>query len=375
MSPSYLDCNATTPLEPAVRDLIFDWFSRPANAGSRTHDFGADAKRTVVHARNQIAAVVDAELEEVLFVSGATESNNLAILGAARAATDDRRHLITTALEHKAVLEPMETLSSLGFDVTVVPSTPGGWVEPEAIQAALRPDTLLVSVMHVNNETGVLQPIREIAEVLRQHQAYFHVDAAQGFGKQIEDLRDPRVDLISVSSHKIYGPQGVGALISRRRGYDRIPLAPLAVGGGQEHGLRPGTLPVALIAGFGLAAELAVQSAAQRETICLRQREQLLKELGPVGIRLHGDQDRVLPHVLNFSVEGLDGEAAIVALKDLIAISNGSACTSQSYSPSHVLTAMGLPEEAIDGALRLSWCHMTEQVDWNAVAERIGQLR
>jgi cysteine desulfurase len=375
LNSTYLDCNATSPLEPGVRELMFEWFSRTGNAGSRTHDYGAEAKRAVVNARKQVAAIVDAKPDEVVFVSGATEANNLAILGVARRADPSRRHVIATKLEHKAVLEPMDALKDLGFEVTLVDPTPGGWVDPDEIQAALRPDTLLVSVMHVNNETGVLQPLGEISELLQGHEAYFHVDAAQGFGKRLEDLRNPRLDLISVSSHKIYGPQGVGALIARIRGYDRVPLAPLAVGGGQEYGLRPGTLPVALIAAFGLAAELAGRDAERRAASCRSQKEQVLKALAPLGIRLHGDQDRVLPHVLNFSVEGLDGEAAIVALKDLIAISNGSACTSQVYSPSHVLQAMGLPEDAIEGALRLSWCHMTEEVDWEAVAKRIVQLR
>ncbi len=372
--PTYLDCNATSPLEPAVRALMLEWFSRPANAGSRTHDYGAAAKRAVVAARRQVAEVVQAEPDEVVFVSGATEANNLAIRGLAVEASE-RRHVITTRIEHKAVLEPVEHLGASGFDVTYLDSTSGGWVDPAALEGALRPDTLLVSVMHVNNETGVAQPIDRIAEVLEGHDAYLHVDAAQGFGKRVADLRNPRIDLTSISGHKIYGPQGVGALITRRRGYDRPPLRPLALGGGQEYGLRPGTLPVAAIAGLGLAAELALRESEKRTAVCREQKERLLKALAPLGIRLHGDQERVLPHVVNFSVEGLDGEAAIVGLKGLVAISNGSACTSQSYTPSHVLTAMGLPEEAVEGALRVSWCHMTGEVDWDAVAERIRELR
>jgi cysteine desulfurase len=375
LNPIYLDCNASSPLEPAVRARMFEAFQRTGNAGSRTHDFGAKAKRTVVHAREQIANVIGAEPNEVIFVSGATEANNLAIFGIAQRADSRRRHVITSTIEHKAVLEPMEELGERGFDVTLVDPTPGGWIDPAEIRAALRPETLLVSTMHVNNETGVEQPLGEISEALRGHDAYFHVDAAQGFGKRIEALRDSRIDLISVSSHKIYGPQGVGALVARRRGYDRLPLAPLTVGGGQEYGLRPGTLPVPLIEAFGLSAELADRDAKSRAEICYRQKERLLKALAPLGVRMHGDQERVLPHVLNFSIDGLDGEAAIVALKDVIAISNGSACTSQSYSPSHVLSAMGLPDDAVEGALRLSWCHMTEDVDWSVVVERIGQLR
>ena len=373
--PVYLDCNATTPLEPCVLDLVVEWLGRVGNAGSRTHVFGAEAKRAVARARAQVAGVVGAAPEEVLFTSGATEANNLATTGLGLSARSDRRHLITSKVEHKAVLEPIQVLASRGFEVTLLEPTPGGWVDPSAVLEALRPETLLVSVMHVNNETGVVQPLREIAEGLNDHEAYLHVDAAQGFGKRLADLCNPRIDLISVSAHKIYGPQGIGALVCRRRGYERLPLAPLTVGGGQEQGLRPGTLPVGLIAGFGLAAELASRDAQKREAICAAKREQVLKALEPLGIRLHGDQARVIPHVLNFSIEGLDGEAVLVALKDLIALSNGSACTSQNYSTSHVLVAMGLDEEAVEGALRLSWCHMTEEVDWNAVRERITRFR
>ena len=228
--------------------------------------------------------------------------------------------------------------------------------------------------MHANNETGILQPLDEVADLLKDHPAYFHVDAAQGFGKNLGPLRNARIDMISVSSHKIHGPVGVGCLIVRRRGFRRPPLKPISFGGGQERGLRHGTLPVPLVAGMGLAAEVAGRDHAIRRERCMEIRSAALDALSPLGIRLNGDPERVMPHVLNFSVDGVDAEALLVALKDLIAVSNGSACTSQSYEPSHVLAAMGLSPTAIAGAIRVSWCHMTPDVDWPAVSRRIAAL-
>ena len=375
--PIYFDCNATTPLDPAVCQALSRSFSdETGNAGSRTHEYGARAKKSVQRARQQVASVVDASTDGVLFTSGATESNNLAILGlAAYGERTGRRHIVTTAIEHKAVLEPIEALADRGFDVTIVPPEPTGVVPADDVRAAVRPDTLLVSVMHVNNETGVRQPIAEIASDLDGRDAYLHVDAAQGFGKEFDALRSPRVDLISVSSHKIFGPVGVGALVTRRRNFEAPPLSPLAYGGGQERGLRPGTLPVPLIVGFGVAAQAAIDGAPKRTLLCTAIRERALSALATLNIRHHGHPEHSLPHVLNFSVDGVDSEALILALKDLIAVSNGSACTSQSYDPSHVLEAMSLPPSAIAGAVRMSWCHMTPDVDWSAVVERIESLR
>jgi len=376
MSAVYLDCNATTPVDPRIRDLVLQYLDAEyGNAGSRTHEYGTRAKQAVQRARAQIAAAVKCAPEEVVFTSGATESNNLALLGlAAHGTATGRRHVISTQIEHKAVLEPLAELEKRGFSVELLAPNAGGWIDPGQVAAALRPDTLLVSVMHANNETGVLQPIREIAEVVGNHPAYLHVDAAQTFGKVIEDLCLPRLDLISVSAHKLYGPKGVGALIARRRGYERPPLAPLMFGGGQERGLRPGTLAVPLVVGLGLAAELALKEHRERVEACRAFRQTALSVLHPLGAQLNGDQDRVLPHVLNLSIPGLDSEAVIVALKDIVAISNGSACTSASYTLSHVLGAMGLAPERIQGALRLSWCHMTPEPDWATVAARLSML-
>ncbi|MCY3988397.1 MAG: cysteine desulfurase DndA [Gammaproteobacteria bacterium] len=374
--PVYLDCNATTPIEPAVlAEMNRLWANEPGNAGSRTHEYGLRAKKLVQKAREQIAAVVWAKPEEVIFTSGATESSNIAILGLAAHAKDTGRcHIVSTEIEHKAVLEPLEQLARRGFKVTHVPVGQSGAVTADAIGAALRDDTGLVSVMHVNNETGIIQPVKEIARVLGGHPAYFHVDAAQGFGKELDRLRCPRIDLISVSSHKIFGPVGIGSLIVRRRGFERIPLRPIVFGGGQERGLRHGTLPVPLVAGIGLAAEIALRDHDTRQARCLEIRGSALDALASVGIRQNGDPRFSLPHVLNFSVDGVDAEALMVALKNLIAVSNGSACTSQSYEPSHVLAAMGLSDARIAGAVRMSWCHMTPNVDWPTVANRIASI-
>jgi len=375
--PVYLDCNATTPLDPRVRDAMLRYFDEDfGNAGSRTHEFGARAKQGVERARDQVAAVVGAQRDEVTFTSGATEANNLAILGLApEGERTGRKHIVSTAIEHKAVLEPLEHLRSRGFDVTLVSPTSGGWVEPGDVERALRPDTLLVSVMGANNETGIVQPIEEIAERLADHPAFFHVDAAQAFGKELDLLRPTRIDLISVSGHKVYGPKGVGALVGRRRRFKRPPLTALMFGGGQEKGLRPGTLPVPLVVGLGLAAELAFTEGAQRRSACAGTRSTALAALAELDPEFNGAPERCQPHVLSFSVPGLDSEALILACKDLVAVSNGSACTSSSYTLSHVLQAMGLDTAVVHGAIRVSWNHSTGPVDWEQLVRRLLAAR
>lgn len=374
--PVYLDFNATTPVDPRVAAEVMTYMAHEfGNSGSRTHAYGQIAKERVARAREQVAAVVAAQPDEVTFTSGATESNNLAILGLAPLGEKSgRRHIVSTQIEHKAVLEPLAVLADRGFDVTLVPPTRGGRVDPAAIADAIRPDTLLLSVMAVNNETGVVQPIADIAAVLGQRDAYFHVDAAQAFGKLIEPLRNLRIDMLSVSGHKIFAPKGIGVLVTRRRGFRRVPLEPLMFGGGQERGLRPGTLPVALIAGLGLASELALDEHETRTERVEAIKREALNALSALKIELNGDETCTVPHTLNFSVPGLDAEAAIVALKDVVAVSNGSACTSQKYEPSHVLVAAGIPKEQIDGALRFSWSYLTGEVPWGVVAQRLSQL-
>ena len=375
--PIYLDCNATTPVDPEVEKVFLHYIHEEfGNAGSRTHEFGTRAKQAVQKARDQVAAVVKCQREEVIFTSGATESNNLALLGLREyGEKSGRKHIVATAIEHKAVLEPLEHLAANGFEVSLVRPGIDGAVKASAIAAALRPDTLLVSVMHVNNETGVIQPLHEIAEALDKHEAFFHVDAAQSFGKRIEELQHRRIDLISVSGHKIYAPKGIGALVMRRRGYERLPLKPLAFGGGQERGLRPGTLPVALIVALGKAAELAMRDAAKRNAKCAEIKNEALTAFAQVDGVPTGDLAHTVPNTLNISFPGLDSEAVMLALKEVVAISNGSACTSQNYTASHVLTAMGLGEDRVKGALRFSWCHMTPDVDWEAVIKSIKAMQ
>lgn len=374
-SPVYLDCNATTPVDPQVAEIVMRFMvDEYGNAGSRTHELGTRAKHAVQRAREQVAQVADVRAEDVVFTSGATESNNLAILGLAPwCERTDRRHIISTQIEHKAVLEPLEALARRGFTIELLPPTPGGWIDPERLRNALREDTALVSIMHVNNETGVVQPLDELAAVLQDHPAYWHVDAAQGYGKVL-GCELPRIDLLSISAHKLFGPKGVGALLTRRRGFQRPPLTPLIIGGGQERGLRSGTLPVALIVGFGLAVDLAVRETDKRRERCIAFGQHVQDGLAALKPTINGDRSRLVPHTLNVSFPGIDSEAIMVALKDVVAVSNGSACTSQSYHASHVLTAMGLQKDRVAGAIRFSWCHLTQDVNWRDVSTRIASL-
>jgi len=371
--PIYLDCNATTPMEPAVAEVVRRYLEEEyGNEGSRTHNFGARARQAVQKAREQIASLVDAQPEEVVFTSGATESNNLAILGLAHwGRQHGKTHIISTRIEHKAVLEPIEHLAKEGFEVDLVAPTKQGRVEAEKIIRLLRPNTMLVSVMHANNETGVIQPLAELADALAHHPAWLHVDAAQTFGKLVPELRHPRIDLLSASGHKIYGPKGVGVLVVRHRGKQKVPLTPLTFGGGQEHGLRPGTLPVPLIVGLGKAAELAGKHHQERETRCRAFREKFLRAIEPLQPHLHGEEGRILAHTVNVSFPGVSAEEVMLRLKDVAAVSNGSACTSSSYQPSHVLKAMHLGKEEIVGAVRFSWCHLTPEPDWQEMVTRL----
>jgi cysteine desulfurase len=372
----YLDCNATTPIEPRVLEAMIDCYQQNyGNAGS-PHEHGQRAKLSVHAARDRIAAVVAARRHEVIFTSGASESNNLALLGlAAHGEKTGRKHIVSTQIEHSAVLEPLAALRRRGFEVTQVAPQASGAVDAEEVLRALRNDTLLVSVMQVNNETGVCQPIGEIAEGLHASKCLFHVDAAQGFGKQLEPLHHQRIDLISVSGHKIHGPQGIGALIARRRQSQLPPLAPLQFGGGQELELRPGTLPVPLIVGLGLAAELAANECSHRNEYNRQLREHLLKSVHALSPQIHGDSLLTLPHTLNISFPNFDADQVIQALWEVAAVSDGSACTSVCATASHVLAAMRVPQPALDGAVRISWSHLTPPEQFrSAVKELVGRL-
>jgi len=284
MRPLYLDYNATAPLDPRVFEAMRPYFlEEVGNAGSRTHLFGQRAKAAVDRARQQVADLLGARSEEILFTSGATESNNLVLLGLMRhGLATDRRHILATAIEHKSVLEPLDRLREGGFEVELLPVTPGGYVELSAVQERLRPETLLVSVMHANNETGVLQPVVEIAQLLANTQTMYHIDAAQTFGKEVDTLQQLPCDFLSISGHKMYGPKGIGALYARRVRNQRRPLTPLMYGGGQEMGWRPGTLPVPLVVGIGAASELASQEYRERREMAAKVKERFLRDLAEV---------------------------------------------------------------------------------------------
>ena len=376
MKPVYLDCNATTPIATEVFEEMKPFFLEEfGNEGSRTHEFGTRAKKAIQKAREQVASVLNAKPEEVIFTSGATESNNIALLGLRKEGIEkNRKHIITSMIEHKAILEPCDYLEREGFEVTRLTATRGGVFNIDALKNSLRPDTLLVSLMQVNNETGIRQPIEKVTEILKEHPAYFHTDAAQGFGKDINTLRNPRIDLISISGHKIYAPKGIGALITRRRGYERLPLESIVFGGGQERGLRPGTLPVALIVGLGKSAEVGERDEEKRKIACKKIKAEALSALKKLDPKITGDESLMMDHVLSLAFPGLDSEALMVGLKDLIAISNGSACTSTSYSPSHVLLAMGLTEDEANECVRISWSYMTPQIDWEEIAKKIHKM-
>lgn len=354
---AYLDAAATTRVDHRVAEVVLHWMTEEfGNAGSRTHEWGTRAKQAVARARESLAAQFDARPEELIFTSGATESDNIALLGLAPyGERSGRRHIISSAIEHKAVLEPLEHLRSKGFEVDLLEPGVSGRVGVEDVLEHLRPDTLLVSLMHVNNETGVIQPVAELAEALRSTPTYLHVDAAQGFGKLTDDLRAP-IDMISISGHKIGAPKGIGGLLTRRRGRDSIPLTPLMYGGGQERKLRPGTLPVPLIMGLATAVEIFNAERDQWWAEAGDFRAQLLQSLARnTRFTINGDQGHAVPHILNLTFEGIDAEALILQLQNHAAVATGSACTSASYTPSHVLSAMGLPSGTAANGLRLSW--------------------
>jgi cysteine desulfurase len=357
MEPIYMDMAATTPVSERVSSVVTRYMVEEfGNAGSRTHEWGTVAKKAVGQARKTIAQEAGCAPEEVIFTSGATEADNIALLGLAPyGEAHGRRHIISCATEHKAVLEPLEHLAAKGFEVELLQPDEGGRLSVEAVLERVREDTLVVSLMHVNNETGVRHPVAQIAEHLRSTGTYFHVDAAQSFVKwSQEDLLAP-IDLVSISGHKLGAPKGIGALVTRRRGYRRPPLEPLMFGGGQERSLRPGTLSVALI--MGLAEAVRERRDTHQEwledTVDFRRR--LMALIASLGGVFNGDQYDVAPHILNVSIPGVDSEALIVALRDVAAVAAGSACTSSRYTPSHVLTAMGLDEDRVAGAIRLSW--------------------
>jgi cysteine desulfurase len=336
--PVYLDCHATTPVDRRVLDAMLPYFSETfGNAASSTHAWGWKAQEAVDRARQQVAAAVGASAREIVFTSGATESNNLAIGGAADRAQADRRHLIVSAIEHKSVLEPAHRLESQGWRVTYVPVDREGRVRLEAIERALASGAALVSVMAANNEIGSVQPLAEIGALARANGALFHVDAAQAVGKTAIDVEAMQIDLLSLTAHKIYGPKGCGALFIRRR----VELSPVIVGGGHERGIRAGTLNVPGIVGLGAACALACASMDEEATRVGGLRDRLLEGLRAqlTGVSVNGGMDHRLPGNLHVGFDGVDGESLLVGIGN-IAVSTGSACSSATGEPSYVLQAL-----------------------------------
>jgi cysteine desulfurase len=373
----YLDCNATTPIEKEVNERIAHFLVEDfGNEGSHTHEHGMRARKAVEEARDEIGKVLSVTRNEIIFTSGATESNNLAILGLKEfGLKNNKKHIISSVIEHKAVLEPLEELKKEGFEIDLIPCEQDGRIDRNKITKKVRPDTLLVSLMHVNNETGIKQPIQELCESLKDKDCFFHIDAAQGFGKDIETLRNKRIDLISISGHKIYGPKGIGALITKLRNFEKPPLKPLFFGGGQEHKLRPGTLPVHLIAGLGETAKIALRDIKKRKELNNKIFDQVKELINAIDGKINGDPKHLLGNCINFSIPKVDAEAFMLSTKDLIAVSNGSACTSTTYEPSHVIKAITEDKDRIRGAIRISWCHLTrEKIPIAEIKKRLNNL-
>lgn len=368
-TPVYLDYAATTPVDPRVAEKMSQYLTLDgvfANPASRSHFYGWQAEEAVEHARQQVADLLNAESREIVWTSGATESDNLAIKGYALAHQSQGNHIITSQIEHKAVLDTCAHLETLGFDITYLAPNADGIITPESLKDALTSETILVSLMHVNNELGTINDLEALVQITKDHGAAFHTDAAQGAGKAVIDTKSLPIDLISLSSHKVYGPKGIGALYVRRVPSVRIDA--LIHGGGHERGMRSGTLPTHQIVGMGEAFQIAKNELAADAERILGLRNRLWAAIGQVdGVSLNGDLEHSVPGILNVSVEGVDGEALMMGLGDL-AISSGSACNSASVEPSFVITALGVDRQLALAALRFSMGRFTtvEEVDFAA---------
>lgn len=371
--PLYLDYQATTPTDPRVVEAMEPyWTAKFGNPHSRNHHYGWEAEDAVEIARGQLASLINANPKEIIFTSGATESNNLAIKGVAKFYGDKKNHIITCVTEHKCVLETCRALQQDGFDVTFLPVKENGLVDLDELRAAITDKTLIVSIMAVNNEIGVIQPLKEIGQICRENKVFFHTDAAQAAGKIPMDVEDMNIDLMSISGHKVYGPMGIGALYVRKK--PRVRLVPLIHGGGQERGMRSGTLPTPLVVGLGKAAELAQKEmAAEAERLHDFQHRLFegLRQRIP-EIYLNGDMDHRIPGNLNISFAYVEGEGLMMGIKDL-AVSSGSACTSASLEPSYVLRALGVDEELAHTSLRLGLGRFTTEEDIDYAIERISK--
>ena len=376
--PIYLDYSATTPVDPRVAEKMIPYLvEKFGNPASRSHSFGWEAEAAVEAARDQVAALVNADPKEIIWTSGATESDNLAIKGAAYFYAGKGKHLITVKTEHKAVLDTCRELERQGFEVTYLDVQENGLIDLEALKAAIRPDTILISVMFVNNEIGVIQPVAEIGEICREKGIVFHVDAAQATGKVEIDLATLKVDLMSFSAHKTYGPKGIGALYVRRK--PRIRIEAQMHGGGHERGFRSGTLPTHQIVGMGEAFRIAREEMVEENKRIGALRDRLFKGLSEIeAVYVNGDLEQRVPHNLNISFAYVEGESMLMAVKDL-AVSSGSACTSASLEPSYVLRALGRNDELAHSSIRFTLGRFTteEEIDYTVqlMRAKIGKLR
>ena len=376
--PIYLDYSATTPVDPRVAEKMIPYLTEMfGNPASRSHAFGWEAEKAVEQAREEVAGLVGCDPREIVWTSGATESDNLAIKGAAQFYKNKGRHLITVKTEHKAVLDPMRELERQGFEVTYLDPEPNGLVDLDKFAAAIRPDTILASVMHVNNEIGVIQDIETIGELCRDRGVLFHVDAAQSTGKAPIDLRRMKVDLMSFSAHKTYGPKGIGALYVRRK--PRVRIEAQMHGGGHERGMRSGTLATHQIVGMGAAYRIAAEEMATENERIRMLRDKLWAGIQQLDeVHLNGDLQQRVPHNLNASFNFVEGESLMMAIKDL-AVSSGSACTSASLEPSYVLKALGRSDELAHSSIRFSIGRFTSEADIDTaialIHKHVGKLR
>ncbi|QQV75262.1 Cysteine desulfurase IscS [Rickettsia tillamookensis] len=377
--PIYMDYQATTPLDPRVMDEMLPYFTTKfGNPHSRSHSFGWEAENAVEEARSRVAKLIGADAKEIIFTSGATESNNLAIKGIAKFYGNKKNHIITIVSEHKCVLDACRHLEQEGIKITYLPIKPNGIIDLETLKNAITDQTMLVSVMAVNNEIGVVQPLKEIGKICRERAVFFHSDIAQGFGKIPIDVNEFNIDLASISGHKIYGPKGIGALYVRKK--PRVRVTPLINGGGQERGMRSGTLPTPLIVGLGMAAEIAY-SEMEKDTKHVNYLfDRFLNNIHNriSEVYLNGDKDQRYKGNLNLSFAGVEGESIILAIKDL-AVSSGSACTSASLEPSYVLRSMGIGEELAHTSIRFGIGRFTteQEVDYavDLICSKIDKLR
>ena len=370
--PIYLDCHATTPVDKRVLEAMLPYFTEHfGNPSSITHSYGWEAEAGVKKAREIIASAINCIPEEIIFTSGATEANNLAIKGIAEAYLHQGRHIITLQTEHRAVLDPCKYLESLGFEVTYLPVQKDGLINLTQLEKSLRPETILVSIMTANNEIGVIQPIESIGAICRQHKVLFHTDAAQAITKIPLDVEEMNIDIMSLTAHKVYGPKGVGALYVRRRN-PRVKIAAQIQGGGQERGIRSGTLSTPQIVGFGKAVEIGLEEQKSEEKRLQELREKLLSQLQKLpGIHLNGHPIQRLAGNLNLSIEGVDSSALLLSLRPFVALSSGSACSSSSTAPSHVLTALGRPKALAYASLRFGIGRFTTPEEIDQVAQQV----